>query len=249
MEHPKLFQKIFKSKTKKSDSWEAWKVFLAALFALELTDHQRATFRKHTGRGDNPSEQFREAFLVCGRRSGKSIIAALIAVYLSCFRDYSGILGPGEVGVFMIMAADRRQARTIYNYISAMLDVPLLRSMVSLKLKDSITLLNSIRIEIHTSSFRSIRGFSIIGAVCDELAFWLDDNSANPDEAVLAALRPGMASVPGALLLGVSSPYARNGALYSAYKTYFSTEQSDVLVWQAAATSMDVVISDEDIPF
>ncbi len=36
--------------------------------------------------------------------------------------------------------------------------------------------------------------------------------STNQDAEVIAALRPGMATVRGSLLLGISSPYARRGA-------------------------------------
>ena len=42
--------------------------------------------------------------------------------------------------------------------------------------------------------------------------FWMNlETGANPDTEILAALRPGMATVPGALLIGVSTPYARRG--------------------------------------
>ncbi len=48
-------------------------------------------------------------------------------------------------------------------------------------------------IEIMTASFRSIRGYTVIAALCDEIAFWQDATSsaANPDSEILDALRPG----------------------------------------------------------
>ena len=46
---------------------------------------------------------------------------ALIAVFLACFRDWRPFLGPGEVGTVMVVAADRRQARTIMRYAIGLL--------------------------------------------------------------------------------------------------------------------------------
>jgi hypothetical protein len=36
-----------------------------------------------------PSDGVTEAWLICGRRAGKSFVLALIAVYLAIFRDWS----------------------------------------------------------------------------------------------------------------------------------------------------------------
>ena len=68
--------------------------------------------------------------------------------------------------------------------------------------------------------------------MCDEIAFWQTDNSANPDYEILDALRPGMATIPGAMLLCASSPYARRGALHDAHTRYFGKPGS-ILVWKA----------------
>lgn len=53
-------------------SWDAWKAFLAALFALPMTDEQVALYQQHTGRTDPPKSASNEAVLICGRRAGKS---------------------------------------------------------------------------------------------------------------------------------------------------------------------------------
>jgi hypothetical protein len=51
----------------KGPIWKAWRVFLAALFALPMTDEQFAiSYQKHTGRNAH------EASLVISRRGGKS---------------------------------------------------------------------------------------------------------------------------------------------------------------------------------
>jgi len=63
-----------------------------------------------------------EAWLICGRRSGKSFILALIASYLAVFKDWREHLAPGEVATIMVLASDRKQARAIFRfYISSWL--------------------------------------------------------------------------------------------------------------------------------
>jgi CoA-transferase family III len=49
-------------------------------------------------------------------KGGPRARLALIAVFLACFCEWSRYLSPGERGTIMVLAADRRQARTIYRY-------------------------------------------------------------------------------------------------------------------------------------
>ncbi len=158
------------------------------------------------------------------RCSGKSFILALVAVFLGVFRDWSTYLAPGERGVVKLLACDKRQAKVIYRYCRALLiGVPAIAPLVEREApaEGEIDLTTGITIEVQTANYRSVRGYTIVGALCDELAFWRDDSSANPDSEVLAALRPAMATVPGALLLCASSPYRRAGALWDAYHQHW----------------------------
>jgi hypothetical protein len=222
-------------------TWNSWRTFLAALFGLPLEDEPLEAYRKYTGRVDAPASPFSECFCIAGRRSGKSVIGAMIATYLSCFVDYGRILARGETGVVMLLASDRRQARVLLGYVNAFFDsIPLLGRMVTERLKESVSLNNRIRIEIHTSSFRSTRGYTVAAAICDEIAFWpTTEDSANPDTEILNALRPAMATVPGALLLAVSSPYARRGALWETHRANYGKNDAPLPVWQAATRVMN----------
>ena len=73
-------------------------------------------FQACTGRSDAPMDGFTQAWLCCGRRSGKSRMLAMTAAYLSVFRDWSPYLSPGQVPTVIVCAADRRQARVIFRY-------------------------------------------------------------------------------------------------------------------------------------
>jgi hypothetical protein len=232
---PNLFARWFK----KRETWEAWLAFLSALFAVPLSPQQLAIYEECTGRDSSPRAPITEAWLICGRRAGKSFILALIAVYIATFRSYTQYLAPGERGTIMIMAADRRQARTIFRYVRGLLkNVPMLARMIERETAEAFDLNNSVTIEIHAASFRSTRGYTLIAALLDEVAFWRSDDSANPDTEILAAVKPAMATIPGAMLLCASSPYARRGVLWDAYKRHYGRDGS-VLVWKAATRTMN----------
>ena len=59
---------------------------------------------------------------------------------------------------------------------------------------------------------------------------------------MIDAIRPGMAQFPDPLLLCASSPYARRGALWDAYRKYFGKEDQPVLVWQAETRRMNPTV-------
>ena len=236
IDDPNLFRPMFKN----LDTWRAWRVVLKALFALPMTEEDVVLFRQLTGRSTPPTEQAQECWFVVGRRGGKSFIVALIAVFLACFRDYTACLGPGERGVVMVIATDRKQARVIMRYVTALLQaVPMLTAMMLRQDAESVDLDNAVTIEITTASYRTIRGYTVLAALCDEMAFWRSEDSANPAEEILSALRPAMATIPGAVLLGLSSPYKRSGPLYENYRKHYGHDDSPVLVIQAETRTMN----------
>src|SRR5262249_36902442 len=207
---------------REAGSWTRWRVALTALFGLPMPAPAVAVFGEHTGRAAPPLVPAREAWFVVGRRGGKSRIAAAVAVYLACFRAYRTVLAPGERGTLALIAADRQQARTVFRYVGGLLDgSPMLARLIERRTADAIDLTNGVTIEVHTASFRSVRGYTVVGAVLDEVAFWRSEDSANPDREIVEALRPAMATVPGALLVAISSPYARRGVLWDAYRRHF----------------------------
>ena len=231
---PRIFGRWFKN----SESWQAWFAFLAALFGLPMTPEQLAVFQKHTGRTQPAPGGYFDATLVIGRRGGKSLAMALIAAYLAAFVDWRPYLTGGENGTIIIVAADRRQAATTLGYLREMLSIPLLKSMIVRETNELIELNNGITVEVVTASYKTIRGRTICAALCDELAFWPTDDSSSPDSEIIAAIRPAMATVPGARLLKASSPYARRGVLYADFAKHYGKD-SPTLVWKASTRDMN----------
>jgi hypothetical protein len=238
MDHPNLFGCWFKG-----SSWDPWRVFLAALFGLPMTPEQAAFYQQCTGRSRPPEAPSTEAWVIAGRRAGKSAVLAFIACYLACFRDYTPYLQIGERATVRIMSADRDQSRVIFRYLTGfMSEIPLLARLVAKQTAEQIELTNSVSIEIGTASFRSARGYSFAAVLADEVAFWRSEDSANPDSEILAACRPGQSTIPGSMLLCASSPYSRAGELWRAYDRWYGKDDAP-LVWKADTCTMNATVA------
>jgi hypothetical protein len=129
-----------------------------------------------------------------------------------------------------------------------LLSIPLLGDLISRETQEVLELSNRITIEVLTASFRAVRGRTIVAALLDELAFFMtDESSSSPDTEIVAAIKPSMATVPGAVLLKASSPYARRGVLWEDYRKFFGKDDADVLVWQAPTRRMNPTVPESFI--
>ena len=224
------------------DTWDTWRVVHKAIGGEPLNETERITYKELTGREDVPTEPPKEVFLIFGRRAGKDVTAAALVVYLATvgaeIYNFRSHLTRGERGVVQLLAVDRTQAKVCLGYVRAMLEQPILARLVLKDTADGIELANGLAIEIATSDRRRVRGRTVVAAVLDELAFWSSENSVNPDEEVYAAIRPSMATIPNALLIGISSPHARKGLLYRKWKKHYG-QPGSVLVMQAPTWVMN----------
>lgn len=81
------------------ESWRTWIAILKAAFAEPMDDAERATFALVAGDRTPPTRRVREIWAgPIGRRSGKSRMAAAVAVYVATLVDHSQTLVAGEVG-------------------------------------------------------------------------------------------------------------------------------------------------------
>ncbi len=228
------------------DSWKPWRALLGAAFGLPLSEDALALYRQCTGRRVPPSGPAAYLWLVVGRRGGKSFAMALIAVFLAVFKDWRKYLSPGERAIVLLVAADREQAKILHRYCQGILSAPILQSLVWNVTASEIELKGGVTIEVVTRSYRSVRGRSVCVAVLDELAFWRDDDSANPDAEVLNAIRASMATFGSdAMVIAGSSPYARRGVLWDAFRRWHAKDDARNLVWQAATRVMNPTISQD----
>ncbi|WP_022964869.1 hypothetical protein [Halopseudomonas pelagia] len=218
------------------DSWSSWRALLAGFYGLDLDEQQAETFRTLTAR-EPLTQAADELWLVIGRRGGKSAAAALLAVFEAVFNDHRAKLAPGEIATVMVIAADRKQARAVMRYVRGLLAHPMLARFVMRDQTESIELSNRCAIEVMTASHRSTRGYTAACVICDEIAFWHSEG-ANPDADILNAVRPSLATL-GGKMIALSSPYARRGVLWSAYKRHYGKGSERVLVAQAPTLLMN----------
>jgi phage terminase large subunit-like protein len=227
LETPALFGRWFSG-----DSWAAWRAILKGAFGERLTSEEKQVYRELTER-DPPGKKahkVRELWIKAGRRCGKDSIASVIAVHAAAFTNYAAMLRPGERATVICLACDRDQSQLVMRYIRGYFaEVPALAAMVTRETADVIELDNRTEIIVGTNDFRAVRGRTVVCAIFDEVAFWRSEESASPDTEVYNAVVPSMATVPGAILVGISSPYRKAGLLYKKVRKHAGKDHDDTL--------------------
>lgn len=174
-------------------SWDGWR---QRVFSKITSDHK-------------------EVWMVLGRGAGKTRIAGLIATFMATQREWPRV--PGEQIYCAIISPTRRQSRVSSQYIRGFLHSdPALEAMIHHEDVESISLVNGVVIEVITANIAAPRGRSYACCIIEEAAFLPTDTSNNPDVEILRAVRPGLARVPGSMLVCIGSPYARRGVLWEA---------------------------------
>lgn len=240
LDDPEIFGPILSG-----DTWKPWRAILIAAMGEELTDDERAIFTELTGREREPLQPVEELWSIVGQRGGKTRAMSVLGVYLACLIDYREVQAPGERLKLAVLAAHTKQATKALNYMLGTIQkAPALADMLDGDATaDTIRLTTGVDIEVAAANFRTVRGDTLIGALADELALWRSDNSLNPDEEILEAVRPGLATTEGPLCV-LSSPYARKGELWKTYQREYGPDGDPaILVLRAASTVMHPTLS------
>ncbi len=220
------------------DSWRVWRILLIAAFGEALTDEEREIYQSFTGRQSEPGFQVDEFYGVAGRRSGKTRAAGVAAAFVGCLcrHDY---LASGERATIPVMAASQVQANKAFEAVLGVLeDSPVLSKQIDTSNSEMIRLKTRVDISVRPANFRTIRGITSPLAIGDETAFWHnDETSANSDTDILNAVRPSLAT-SGGLLWVISSPWAKKGELWNAYKSHHG-EKGDAEILVAKGASRD----------
>jgi hypothetical protein len=225
-------------------SWRTWQTILKAAFAEPLnTDEERAVFALVAGGRAPPRKRVRELWAgPVGRRSGKSRMASATAVHVAALTDHRAKLAPGEIGTVAVIAASREQASTVFNYIRGFLQAsPLLAGQVKSIGRDEIMLHGDIAISVVTNSFRVARGMTLLAVIGDEVSFWRDESSAEPDIETYRAVLPSLVA-SGGMWVGISTGYRRVGLLFEKHRDHFGRDDDDVLVISGATEVFNPLI-------
>jgi hypothetical protein len=136
----------------------------------------------------------------------------------------------------------------IFGYVKGLLAAsPRLSGLVVKATKDTITLSNRTKIVVFTASYKTSRGYSLAAAVGDEIAFWENaETSSNPDKEILNAIRPGLMTTRGPLIV-TSTPYSRRGELWEAYKRFWGKDDETGIYWKASSLDMNPLLDPVEI--
>jgi hypothetical protein len=69
-----------------------------------------------------------------------------------------------------------------------------------------------------------------VRAILDEVSFYRDEDFASSDKELYNAISPGLATLPGAMLIGISTPHKRAGLLYEKWRDHYGQNDDTTLV-------------------
>jgi len=238
LHEPKLL-----GKSRHGDSWMPWRVLLIAVMGEELTDAERAIYLQFTGRPHEPGFIPAEFFAVAGRRSGKTRAAGTLAAYVSTLVDHSAYLATAERATIPVMAASTVQAQKAFQACMVLEESPLLSLQIETSNSETIKLKTRCDIEVRPANHRTVRGLTSPLAIADEVAFYFTDGQ-NTDSQILDAVRPSLQSGHHhGPLVCISSPHARRGELYDAFKNHWGPEgDPHVIVAKGASLEFNSTI-------
>lgn len=230
-------------------SWRWWIVALKVIFGLAITNlNDLQLAKKCTGRKKFRSQGYQTTLLLTGRRSGKSRIAAIIGAFEAVLAGHERKLSKGERGVVVIASPTRGQSRIVRDYLRAIFDVPMLRREIVAETKEGFELRSGIRIQILAGDFKTVRGFTVVAAIVDEICFfgYGDDAKVKSDTELIRAIQPALATTNGRLIC-ISSPYAMKGWAYEKFKKHFGNDKGQILVWNCSSRTMNPTLPQEVI--
>ncbi len=194
-------------------TWKAWtRGLLPTVYGLPVRGATaRRLVRQCTGRKVRklPPDGFRTNLILTGRRSGKSRMSAVIGAFETVLGGHEKHLAKGERGLLPIISPTRHQSSIVHNYMRALFEAPLLANEVINETKDGFELSNGIRVAIVTGDWKHVRGFTVISAVVDEIAFFqVSEECKLTDVELIRSIRPALATVPNSKLVCISTKYA-----------------------------------------
>ena len=233
------------------DTFEPMRSVIKSAFGEALTASEQKHFSKLCGNRQPPSQQVAELWICGGRRSGKDVTAAAVAVYIATVGvasfDLKSVLTKGERATVACLAVDREQAGVIFGYVEALFEHPVLAPLVKRRSGDTIELTNGVDVQVMTNDKRRTRGRTIIAAIFDEVGFWQTSEFSrhSAEEVIDGAIAPGMITIPNAIMIGISSPHAKRGLFYNRVSEHYGKDDPDVLVAWGATWDFNLTLSQD----
>ena len=158
-----------------------------------------------------------------GRRSGKTLMSAIVATYAACMLadEYKKHLRPGERFYVVSVANTIDQAKIALQGVKDLINgSPILKPLIIRETSDTLELSNGAVFKALPASSRSGRGMACPLLVFDELAHAVDTDGGNAaGSSLYQALSPSVAQF-GSLgkILMLSSPWTQTGIFWNLFK-------------------------------
>lgn len=236
-----LIRPFMQDNNGKLNSWGCWFTALKVLYGMPAKN--KSLIKTCTGRlaSKLPSEGFDTALFLTGRRSGKSRVSAVCGAYEGALSGREKLLSKGEIGMVAILAPTKKQGRVVKSYLRAIFEeTPILKNEIVRETQEGFELANGVVIEILVGDWRSIRGYTLLAAIVDEVCFFGVDaeSKVRSDTELIRAIKPSLATTKGKLIC-ISSPYAKRGWAYNKYKLNFGNDYGKILIWNCPSRVMN----------
>jgi hypothetical protein len=203
-------------------SFDAHRAMILGIFGGAMTARQVEMYAEMTGGLAPRKTRPKTLVIIKSRRVGGTRIAVAISQALA-LSDWPR--APGERPCTGFAAPDRSQAAIALGYAKGSFAAsPLLSHEVTSVTAHRIELANGNAQELGTADDAAMRGYTRPTWTFDEAAY-----IPNLD-ALLAAARPALATLPGSMLILVSTPAGADGPVYEMDKRYFGVDDPDTLV-------------------
>lgn len=244
---------------------------LKAIYGLEMTREERLAFLGLTEGREPRGGGYTEAALVCGIRSGKTMLGALIGTYetvrwgpvLAEPRKFGvePMLIPGQIATGIIIAQDKTNALTARSYIEGNFRTLEARGIQVLAKTEGqeravtgkgIRTMWPVEIVIYPAKSASTRGITGLWFIGDEIAHWeFAEGAYNQDTKIMRAVRGRFLTLsrlrPKRLL--ISSPAQQEGVLFDVWKARDTTTGLKTLVVNAPSSTLNPDLVQADLDF
>lgn len=217
----------------------AQEVLLRVLYGLPLDRKQARIYRKLTSNKKEfeAGQDKTEAVWVLGARSGKSLLASIIALYEATRNKWQKYLSKGEFGYIVVIATRQKQAEQIIQANCSRLieNSPALSGLAKELYQTELTLTNNMKIISLPCNSTAGRGLPIACFCLDECGHFYTEG-VKADQTIYDSLRPRMAQFLGAKVVLISTPAAKQGLLWNFFSEGFSVPSR----WTAQAETRTV---------
>jgi len=195
--------------------------FAQHALGLTLWDRQKQIL-------DNLFEQnVNHAIWALGRRSGKTFMAAVAAVYMCFVQDdyFRRKVRKGEKFYIITVANDLGQSKIALDNIRQLIVNSPFDAEISRETSLEIEIKNGCVFQAIPASARASRGKAVVAILQDELAFSIEGDANRGAEAMYTALAPSIAQFgKHGKIIELSSPYLTSGLFFDHFKQAQSGE-------------------------